>query len=81
MLKIPIRNKSGEKLEVQLEPWLDSVTLEPGEEAELCGDFGKGLSNLEIDFWPEGFLSLWVPAGTTIKLRELGNENAGSKAR
>jgi hypothetical protein len=81
MSKIPIRNKSDQKLEIQLEPWLDLISLEPGEEAELCGDFGDGLASLEIDYWSEGFLSVWVPAGTTIKPRECGGEEAASEAR
>lgn len=65
-MKIPIKNGSNIALEVQLEPWLDIVLLLPGEVATLEGEFGEGLSSLEIEYGEQGLLSLYVPAGSTL---------------
>ena len=64
---IPIRNSSDAVLEVQLEPWLDTLSLAPGEAAELSGTFSADLEGVEIEYSSHAFLSIYVPAGSKLR--------------
>jgi hypothetical protein len=66
MRKFSIKNSSNDVLQIRLEPWLDELTLDPGKEAEVRGDFGDGLEGIEFELWPDNFVSISVPAGTRI---------------
>lgn len=57
---IPIKNSSDEALEVQLEPWLDIVLLEPGETANLVGNSEESLKEISLEFDVRGCLLLHV---------------------
>ena len=69
-MKVPVRNKSGRSLGIRLEPWCDELELAPGEEAIVEFEIGDELDTIEIDVETENFLSLWVPPGATLKIRD-----------
>ena len=71
-VKIPIRNKSDQSLGIMIEPWTDTVEIAPGQEAEVTCKIGAD-DEIVLDFGSENFLSLWVPPGTTIKIRSEGH--------
>ena len=67
-MKFPINNKSIVSLGIMLEPWTDTVELEPGQTADV--HFEGRADDLVIDFHDENFFSLLVPPGATITVRK-----------
>ena len=63
---IPIKNSSNEAIEVQLEPWLDIVLLQPGETATLSAVSQGALENLIIEY--DNRRSLLLHVGGNAKL-------------
>ena len=59
---IPIENKSDQTLRVMLEPLTSEYDILPKEKIEIrCNSL-----ELQIDFWSDGFLSIWVPADAEV---------------
>lgn len=63
--KVIIRNKSGCKLGLMLEPWTDRGEVEDCSEVAVEGDFADE-EEIIIDVYDGNFLSIWVPPASKI---------------
>lgn len=63
---IPIKNSSNEAIELQLEPWLNILLLQPGETAILDAPSQDTLQGLVIEYDNRGCLLLHVGGDATL---------------
>jgi hypothetical protein len=66
MAILSIKNNSPQQLRIILEPWADSYDLEPGEQAEINGEFTKSNGSSLVEVYPDNCLSIWVSEKTTV---------------
>ena len=64
---MPIRNKSGETLRVMLEPLTPVYDVPAGGEIVIRQVFSDGYDGFAVDYWPENFLSVWVPGEVVVE--------------
>lgn len=63
---VPIKNSSCKALEVQLEPWLDIVLLQPGEKASLQIESGNAIGQFSLEYDDRECLVLHVSEKATL---------------
>ena len=67
-MRFVIENKAGAELGIMLEPWCNRVDVRPGGKAQI--EFDPDETDVQIDMHDETFLSVWVPPGAKLKLRD-----------
>lgn len=69
-LILPVENHSSAKLTVMLEPQTYTEEIEIGQAVELVMPSGLKDEALQFDYHDEQWLSVWLPADASIRIRK-----------